>query len=97
MAAWLIRGASTCWAQPCSKATRPFLVPCAGNTLPPAAPRGGRLPGASASMALRRRNKVGVAGATPDVDEIAAAGLNKQHVEQFEALGFERRKVVRPS
>jgi ubiquitin-conjugating enzyme (huntingtin interacting protein 2) len=35
--------------------------------------------------------------ATPEVDEIAAAGLNKQHVEQFEALGFERRKVVRPS
>lgn len=33
--------------------------------------------------------------ATPEVDEIAAAGLNKQHVEQFEALGFERRKVVR--
>lgn len=35
--------------------------------------------------------------ATPEVDEIAAAGLNKQHVEQFEALGFERRKVVRLS
>lgn len=35
--------------------------------------------------------------ATPAVDEIAAAGLNKQHVEQFEALGFERRKVVRPA
>jgi ubiquitin-conjugating enzyme (huntingtin interacting protein 2) len=32
---------------------------------------------------------------TPEVDEIAAAGLNKQHVEQFEALGFDRRKVVR--
>jgi len=30
----------------------------------------------------------------PEVDEIAAAGLNKQHVEQFEALGFDRRKVV---
>lgn len=29
-------------------------------------------------------------------DEIAMAGLNKAHVEQFEALGFERTKVVRP-
>jgi ubiquitin-protein ligase len=35
--------------------------------------------------------------ATPEFDEIAAAGLDKLHVEQFEALGFDRRKVVRPS
>ncbi|CAG7853333.1 Ubiquitin-conjugating enzyme E2 1; AltName: Full=E2 ubiquitin-conjugating enzyme 1; AltName: Full=Ubiquitin carrier protein; AltName: Full=Ubiquitin-conjugating enzyme E2-24 kDa; AltName: Full=Ubiquitin-protein ligase [Serendipita indica DSM 11827] len=30
----------------------------------------------------------------PVVDEIAAAGLNVAHVQQFEALGFERRKVI---
>lgn len=30
----------------------------------------------------------------PVVDEVAAAGLNVAHVEQFEALGFERKKVV---
>lgn len=28
-------------------------------------------------------------------DEIAMAGLEKAHVEQFESLGFERTKVVR--
>ena len=28
-------------------------------------------------------------------DEIAMAGLNRAHVDQFEALGFERSKVVR--
>ena len=28
-------------------------------------------------------------------DEIAMAGLNRAHVDQFEALGFERAKVVR--
>lgn len=28
-------------------------------------------------------------------DEIAIAGLHRAHVEQFEALGFERTKVVR--
>lgn len=27
-------------------------------------------------------------------DEVALAGLNKAHVDQFEALGFERTKVV---
>ena len=35
MAAWLMRGASTCWAQPCSSATRPRRSPMAGKTLPP--------------------------------------------------------------
>ena len=29
-------------------------------------------------------------------DEIAMAGLEKAHVEQFESLGFERGKVVHP-
>jgi len=48
------------------------------------------------SAATSDKGKV-KAVATPEVDEIAAAGLDKQHVEQFEALGFERRKVVRPS
>jgi Fungal ubiquitin-associated domain len=28
------------------------------------------------------------------VDEVAAAGLNAAHVQQFETLGFERKKVV---
>jgi ubiquitin-conjugating enzyme (huntingtin interacting protein 2) len=30
----------------------------------------------------------------PVVDEVAAAGLNAAHVQQFETLGFERKKVV---
>lgn len=30
-------------------------------------------------------------------DEIAIAGLEKAHVDQFESLGFERSKVVRPA
>lgn len=30
----------------------------------------------------------------PVIDEVAAAGLNAAHVQQFESLGFERRKVV---
>ena len=29
-------------------------------------------------------------------DEVAIAGLDKAHVDQFEAIGFERGKVVRP-
>ncbi len=29
-------------------------------------------------------------------DEVAIAGLDKAHVDQFEAIGFERSKVVRP-
>jgi ubiquitin-conjugating enzyme (huntingtin interacting protein 2) len=29
-------------------------------------------------------------------DEVAMAGLEKAHVDQFEALGFERGQVVRP-
>jgi len=29
-------------------------------------------------------------------DEVAIAGLDKAHVDQFEAIGFERNKVVRP-
>lgn len=33
--------------------------------------------------------------ATPR-DEVAMAGLEKAHVDQFEALGFERSKVVSP-
>ena len=33
--------------------------------------------------------------AAPVVDEIAAASLNVAHVQQFEALGSERQKVVR--
>ena len=34
------------------------------------------------------------AAADPARDEIAIAGLERAHVEQFEALGFERSKVV---
>jgi ubiquitin-conjugating enzyme (huntingtin interacting protein 2) len=30
-------------------------------------------------------------------DEVAIAGLEKAHVDQFEALGFQRSKVVRPT
>ena len=30
-------------------------------------------------------------------DEVAIAGLDKAHVDQFEAIGFERNKVVRVS
>ena len=63
MAAWLIRGASTCWAQPCSSATRPRRSPVAAKTLPPAGPGAGRRFGASASMALIRRIRPGVAAA----------------------------------
>lgn len=37
--------------------------------------------------------KPGAAGAKQD--EIAMAGLEKAHVDQFESLGFERSKVVR--
>lgn len=29
-------------------------------------------------------------------DEVAIAGLDRAHVDQFEAIGFERTKVVRP-
>jgi ubiquitin-conjugating enzyme (huntingtin interacting protein 2) len=29
-------------------------------------------------------------------DEVAMAGLDRAHVDQFEAIGFERTKVVRP-
>ena len=29
-------------------------------------------------------------------DEVAMAGLDRAHVDQFEAIGFERNKVVRP-
>ena len=69
-----MRGASTCWAQPCSSATRPRRSPIAGKTLPPAGPGGGSLPGASASIALIRRNKVGDADAALGVGSKAASG-----------------------
>ena len=74
MAAWLMRGASTCWAQPCSSATRPRLSPMAGKTLPAAGPGAGRLPGASASIALIRRSRVGVGGAVFGVGNRPANG-----------------------
>jgi hypothetical protein len=32
----------------------------------------------------------------PPIDEIAIAGLEEAYVNQFEELGFERSKVVRP-
>ena len=38
----------------------------------------------------------GAAGKAAARDEIAMAGLDRAHVDQFEALGFERSKVVRP-
>jgi ubiquitin-conjugating enzyme (huntingtin interacting protein 2) len=37
----------------------------------------------------------GEAEAAAAMDEIAMAGLERAHVEQFESLGFERAKVVR--
>jgi ubiquitin-conjugating enzyme (huntingtin interacting protein 2) len=49
--------------------------------------------GSASAAAISGKGKV-KAVATSEVDEIAAAGLNKQHVEQFEALGFDRRKVI---
>jgi len=44
----------------------------------------------------RETTSVGaVGGAEPDGrDEVAIAGLEKAHVDQFESLGFERRKVI---
>jgi hypothetical protein len=29
-------------------------------------------------------------------DDVAIAGLDKAHIDQFEAIGFERTKVVHP-
>ena len=69
-----MRGASTCWAQPCSSATRPRRGPIAGKTEPPAGPDGGRLRGASASIALMRRNKPGDAAAVLGVGNNAPSG-----------------------
>jgi len=69
-----MRGASTCWAQPCSSATRPRLAPSAGKTVPPDGPDAGRRPGASASIALIRRHKVGDADAALEVGSKAASG-----------------------
>ena len=37
----------------------------------------------------------GKASTKPLTDEVAIAGLEKAHVDQFEGLGFERSKVVR--
>ena len=62
IAAWLIRGANTCCAQPCRSATRPRRSPSAGKTLPPAGPGSGRARGASESIAVMRRNRVGTGG-----------------------------------
>lgn len=41
--------------------------------------------------------KAGISKASADgsMDEVAMAGLEKAHVDQFEALGFDRSKVVR--
>jgi ubiquitin-conjugating enzyme (huntingtin interacting protein 2) len=41
------------------------------------------------------REKKGKAAAMGVRDEVAIAGLEKAHVDQFEALGFPRSKVVR--
>lgn len=41
-----------------------------------------------------KKIKAGKKKALPVVDEVAAAGLNVAHVQQFETLGFERKKVV---
>ncbi|KAH9043507.1 ubiquitin-conjugating enzyme/RWD-like protein [Lactarius deliciosus] len=51
----------------------------AGGPAPTSATPGGAVPG-KASAAVR--------------DEVAIAGLNKAHVDQFEAIGFERSKVI---
>ena len=74
MAAWLIRGASTCCAQPCSSATRPRRGPSAAKTLPAAGPGAGKPPGASASIALMRRNSDGVAEGVVGAGSSAAKG-----------------------
>ena len=39
--------------------------------------------------------KTGLAASVAVCDEIAIAGLDRAHVEQFEAFGFELNKVVR--
>ncbi|KAG8764259.1 hypothetical protein FRC15_007698 [Serendipita sp. 397] len=52
----------------------------------------GATEGASAPKVSGDANK-GKATAK-NVDEVAAAGLNAAHVQQFEALGFERKKVI---
>ena len=39
--------------------------------------------------------KTGLAASAAARDEVAIAGLDRAHVEQFEAFGFERNKVVR--
>ena len=100
MAAWLMRGASTCWAQPCSSATRPRRSPMAGKTLPPEGPGAGRPFGASASIALIRRNRPGVAAASrrrqqgrerpaePRHDHAGAKQVRpRQHQRQHRAQG----------
>ena len=46
-------------------------------------------PGAAVS------GKAGPAASVAARDEVAIAGLDRAHVEQFEAFGFERNKVVR--
>ena len=54
----------------------------AGGPAPTSVTSGAAVPG-KAGAALR--------------DEVAIAGLDKAHVDQFEAIGFERSKVVRPT
>lgn len=44
------------------------------------------------------KEKKGKGSSRSDVrDEVAIAGLEKAHVDQFEALGFQRSRVVRPT
>ena len=61
IAASLIEGASTAWAQPCSSATRPLRAPCGGNTAGSCA--GGGPAGAAARGAASRRARSSPTGA----------------------------------
>ena len=65
MVAALIPGASTCWAQPASRATRPLRAPSARKTPGAVPPPAGSRAGASASIALSRRPSGWAAGSSP--------------------------------
>jgi len=53
----------------------------AGGPAPTSAAPGAAVPGAAGAAAAVR-------------DEVAIAGLDRAHVDQFEAIGFERSKVI---
>jgi len=55
-------------------------------------PAGGN--GSATFVADPKKTKAAGKKKAPVVDEVAAAGLNAAHVQQFETLGFERKKVI---